>query len=64
VHAGLEPAHQLFGVRVQFGQDAGPAAVDHRGKTVIGRKKRRILRVSFWAALPAARPDGRRRDQN
>jgi hypothetical protein len=51
-------------VRVQFGQDAGPAAVDHRGKTVIGRKKRRILRVTFWAALPAARPDGRRRDQN
>jgi hypothetical protein len=64
MHAGLEPPHQLFGVRVQFDQDAGPSAVDHRGKTVIGRKKRRILRVSFWAALPAARPDGRRRDQN
>jgi hypothetical protein len=60
--AGLEPPHQLLGGRVQFDQDAGPSAVDHRGKTVIGRKKRRILRVPFWAALPAGRPAGRRWD--
>jgi hypothetical protein len=62
MHVHLEPPHQLFGVRVQFDQEAGPSAVDHRGKTVIGRKKRRILRVPFWAALPAARPGGRCQD--
>jgi hypothetical protein len=62
MHVHLEPPHQLFGVRVQFDQEAGPSAVDHRGKTVIGRKKRRILQVPFWAALPAARPGGRCRD--
>jgi hypothetical protein len=62
MHADQEPPHQLFGVRVQFDQDAGPSAADHRGKTVIGRKKRRILPVSFWAALPAGRPGGCHRD--
>jgi hypothetical protein len=62
LHADQEPPHQLFGVRVQFDQDAGPSAVEHQGKTVIGRKKRRILQVSFRAALPAVRPAGRRRD--
>ena len=58
MHADQEPPHQLFGARVQFDQDAGPFAVDRRGKTVIGRKKRRILPMPFWAALPAARPGG------
>jgi hypothetical protein len=55
MHADREPPHQLFGVRVQFDQDAGPSAVDHRGKTVIGHKKWRIPQVPFRVALPAAR---------
>jgi hypothetical protein len=62
MHAGQEPPHQLFGVRVQFDQDAGPSAVDHQGKTVIGHKKWRIPQVPFRVALPAARPGGRRWD--